>query len=365
MITVLDVTFNKEYPRGAGLSVEGMKTELGPGGVIVLFGASGSGKTTLLRCLAGLEQPDSGHIRLGDEVWFDSRRQICVPARERNLGYVPQDYALFPHLTVAQNIGYGLRSLAASEREGRCAEAIRWLGLAGMETRYPGEISGGEQQRVALGRAIVRRPRLLLLDEPLSALDAPTRQRLRNDLRQWLRKLSLPTVLVTHDRTEALTLGSRVLVMHEGQIAQNGTPRDVFNRPANLAVARLVGVETILPGRVLDRAGDLATVEAEGLRCVALAHDLPPDTRDVLVCIRAEDVILSSIGSDTTTSARNRIFATVNAVWFESPLARVELDCGPRLKALVTRQALEELDLRPGVRVQVWVKAPHVHLIPA
>ena len=205
-------------------------------------------------------------------------------------------------------------------------------------------------------------PKLLLLDEPLSALDAPTRQRLRAELRHWLGQLGIPTLLVTHDRTEALTLGSQIVVLNHGRIEQSGPVNEVFNRPANLSVAQIVGMETVVPGRILEIAEGMATVAVGDVKLLALADDLPPETATVQVCIRAEDVVLTK-DAGIASSVRNRIAATVESVHIEVPLARVELHCGFPLKALITRKALEELNLQPGTRITAWVKAPHVHLI--
>ena len=364
MADALIASFTKRFSGGPEIAVENLC--LGDG-ITVLFGESGSGKTTVLRCLAGLETPDEGAIRFGDEVWFQKSGKRkngnnFLPPQHRRIGFVPQDYALFPHLTVVRNVGYGLNELPAAERAARVAETLRWLGLDGLTNRLPRELSGGQQQRVALARAVVRRPRLLLLDEPLAALDTPTRLRLRGELRQLLRQLSIPTVLVTHDRFEALALGDDVVVLHDGRNVQHGAAHEVFNRPANVAVAHIVGTETVLPARVVEIGGGLVTVAVGGAKLVALAGDLPDETKAVHVCIRAEDVILTG-DLQRQTSARNQLSATVESVQCDGPLMRVELDCGFPLKALLTRQACDELALKAGASVVALIKAPHIHLI--
>jgi len=356
---LLRARFRKQFPEGPEIVVEDL--QIGSG-VTVLFGESGSGKTTILRCVAGLEQPDAGTIRFQQEVWYDEATRTLLPPRRRGVGLLPQDYALFPHLTVARNVGYGLQAIPRPERHQRVRETLSLLGLQQLAGRLPHELSGGQQQRVALARAVARRPRLLLLDEPLSALDAPTRQRLRGELRQWLEQLAIPTLLVTHDRTEALALGSSIVVLNEGRIEQTGPILEVFNHPANLAVATIAGVETVVPGRVCERNGGLVTVEVGSKKLLALAEELPLDTRTVHVCIRAEDVILTR-GQDPSSSARNRLHGKVLSVDPQLPMTRVALDCGFELKAMITRQALEELAIRPGTEVVASVKAPHVHLI--
>jgi molybdate transport system ATP-binding protein len=274
---------------------------------------------------------------------------------------MPQDYALFPTHTVAGNVGYGLAGLSAGERAARAGEALERLGLRGAEAVKPAELSGGQQQRVALARAIARRPRLLLLDEPLSALDLPTRLRLRDELRTLLRDLRIPSVVVTHDWEEALALGDRMLVLREGRVLQEGRPQDIFNRPADAAVAAIVGMETVVPGRIVTVRDGLAAVEVGGVGLTAVAPDGPP--ADVFVCIRAEDVVVEGVGAGAS-SARNRLAGSVRAVAPLGALVRLELDCGFPLSALVTRSALADLHLAPGAPVVAAIKAGAVHLIP-
>jgi molybdate transport system ATP-binding protein len=357
---LLTATFCKQFPKGPNIGVDNLR--LG-GGITVLFGASGSGKTTLLRCLAGLERPDHGTIHVGGQCWFDAGQNFFLPARRRGVGFVPQDYALFPHLTVARNIAYGLDQMSAVESRRRTQEALRWLGLEDLAGRLPRELSGGQQQRVALARAVVRRPQLLLLDEPFAALDTPTRLRLRGELRQLLRSTGIPTVLVTHDRFEALALGDEVVVLHGGRNVQQGAVPEVFSRPVNLAVAEITAVETVQPGRLLEIRDGLATVAVGGVRLTALAVDLPADACGVYVCLRAEDVVLLRTDPGQT-SARNRLAATVLSLAREGPLVRVNLDCGFPLTALLTRPACEELALQAGDPLIALIKTPQVHLIP-
>ncbi|HOW65238.1 MAG TPA: ABC transporter ATP-binding protein [Candidatus Paceibacterota bacterium] len=362
MNTGLSASFTKRFDNGPMICVEALRTSE-KGGVTVLFGASGAGKTTVLRCLAGLEKPDEGLIRFGDEVWFEASRKHSLPARLRHVGFVPQDYGLFPHLSVEQNIAYGLHGLALADRRRLVAEILDWMGLAGMEKRLPGELSGGQQQRIALARALVRRPRLLLLDEPLSALDAPMRVRLRGELRGLLIRFNVPTLLVTHDRQEALALGDHLVVMHEGRVVQQGAVPEIFSRPSSLAVAGIVAVETIQPGHVVHFGEGLVQVSVKNASVTALAENLPADVRTVFVCIRAEDVILSR-GEDDRSSPRNHWAGVVRALSREGPLVRVDLDCGFPLAALLTKQACDQMGLAEGERVFALVKAPHIHLIP-
>lgn len=328
--------------------------------VTALFGPSGAGKTTILRCLAGLERPDAGSIRFGDETWFDGSAGIDRSPAERRLGFLPQDYALFPHLTVEANVGYGLSRRPRSERLARVRAALERFDLKGVAGRTPGRISGGEQQRTALARALVTEPRLVLLDEPLSALDAPLRERLRPQLRRLLSGFSAPVLLVTHDRLDAIALADRVLIVDGGEIRQTGSVDEVFNRPADTRVAGIVGVETVREGRILYFEGDLATVEVGRAMLSAL---VPPDTgRDVFVCIRAEDVVLER-GAPEATSVRNCLPGRVESIVPVGPTVRVALDVGFPLTALVTRAASDELWLHVGDELTALVKAPAVHLV--
>jgi molybdate transport system ATP-binding protein len=356
----MQVRFDKRFRGGASISAKWERPASGFS-VTVLFGPSGCGKTTVLRCLAGLERPESGTIRCGAEVWLDANKGICLTPQRRDVGFLFQDYALFPHLTVAENVGYALRSIGRGERRRRTADLLAMFGLAGLEDRFPHQLSGGQQQRVALARALARRPRLLLLDEPLSALDGPTREQLRPDLRRMLSGFGVPVVLVTHDRTEAMALADHLIVMDRGRVAQHGPVADVFSRPADLAVAHIVGTETVQPGHVLNIEGGLAAVQVGRTRLAALAPE--PPAKDVFVCIRGEDVVLQR-GEGGESSPRNRLDGVVETLTWEGPLVRVGLDCGFPLVALVTRPACTDLGLQIGDRLIALLKAPAVHLVP-
>lgn len=223
----LHVDFTRRFAGGTVIEVKALQVAA-TAGITVLFGASGCGKTTVLRCLAGLDHPDEGRIAFGDDVWLDRALRISVSPPRRRLGFIPQDFSLFPHLTVTRNIAYGLFALPSAERGRRVREMMIWLGLEGLESRFPGELSGGQQQRVALARAMVSRPRLLLLDEPLSAIDTPMRVRLRSELRQWIHQFGIPTILVTHDQEDALSLGDCAVIMDKGLILKQGSLSEVF-----------------------------------------------------------------------------------------------------------------------------------------
>ncbi len=329
--------------------------------VAVLFGPSGAGKTTILRSLAGLERPNSGNIRFADEVWFDAEARIMLPPQKRSIGYVFQDYALFSHLTVEQNVAYGLKERTRGDRARKVESILQTVQLDGLADRKPKELSGGQQQRVALARALVREPQLLLLDEPMSALDLPTRKHVRGEFARLLRELRIPTVLVTHDWTEALSLGDQLVVMVGGKVRQIGRPEEVFSEPMDVDVARSLGVETIVAGNITSRHEDLVAVRVGEASLWAL--DPGEDMREVYVCLRAEDVTLErSLG--IAGSARNRLKGVILEITPTGPLTQIKLDVGFPLTCAVTRQAVHELGLKPEEKVVAVIKAFAVRLIP-
>jgi len=242
----LEVRLVKRLP-GFTLDVEWTAGE----GVAALFGPSGAGKTLTLQCLSGLLEPDAGRVVVDDRVLFDAETGVDLPPQRRQIGYVFQGYALFPHLSVADNIGFGLRDRPRAEARGRAADVIARMGLEGFEARRPHELSGGQRQRVALGRALAPDPALLLLDEPLSALDATLRQSLRDDLRRILAEWRTAAVLVTHDFTEAYRLGDRIVVYEAGRVIQSAPRAELLWQPASERVARIVGIRNVLHGTVL------------------------------------------------------------------------------------------------------------------
>jgi molybdate transport system ATP-binding protein len=355
----LTVEVERAYRRGPTVAAA-FDVLLDPPGVTVLFGPSGSGKTTVLRCIAGLERPDRGRVTFDGETWSDTDGRIWVDPRLRRVGFLHQEYALFPHLTVRGNVAYGLRRIDKAERSQRVAELLQRFSIAELADRRPGELSGGQRQRVALARAVASRPRLLLLDEPLSALDAPTRDRLRGELRRLLVDLGVPAIVVTHDRAEALGLGDLMIVLVDGRVRQIASVDEVFTHPADHEVATIVGVESVIPARVRERADGLLRLEAAGRELVAI--DTGIDGDEVLACIRAEEVVLR-VGAPVAESARNHLPADIVELSREGPLVRVRLDAGFELAALITPQALDELDLRVGAPVIAVVKAPSVHCV--
>lgn len=265
-------------------------------GVAVLFGPSGAGKSLTLRCLAGLERPDAGRIVVNGRVFFDSKTGVDLPPHHRRIGYVFQGYALFPHLSVGKNIAFGLRDRPRAERQRRSKEVIERLGLGGLERRLPRELSGGQQQRVALGRALAVDPDLLLLDEPLSALDAPLRRQLRDDLERTLRDWGKPAVLVTHDLSEAYQLADRVVVYDQGRVIQASSKTEFLWQPSSERVARLIGLRNVLLGKVAKASSDRIQLHwrgqvLEAVNSPARAY-LPPAGASIAFFIRPEYVRL-------------------------------------------------------------------------
>ncbi len=253
---------------GDNLILEGVSMTLTPGEVVALLGASGSGKTTLLRSVAGLEQPSRGRIAIDDTVLFDSAAGIDMPVEKRNLGLVFQSYALWPHKTVFENVAYGLRlrRIATGDVSARVQEALGNLGLAELGRRLPHQLSGGQQQRVAIARALVYNPPVVLMDEPLSNLDAKLREEARAWLRELIVRLGLSAVVVTHDQAEAMAMADRILLLNSGRIEQEGTPEEMYDRPQTQFTAEFMGSNNRLPGTVRELRDGRALIEGEGWR---------------------------------------------------------------------------------------------------
>lgn len=330
-----------------------------PGTIVVLFGPSGSGKTTIVRAIAGLDRPDRGRIRFESDTWVDVSQRQFVEPQARRVGYVFQEAALFPHLTVRRNVGFGLEDLRAQERQARVAEMLTLVDLGDRADHYPRQLSGGQAQRAALARALAPQPRLLLLDEPFASLDTPARVRMRRLLRASVRGLGIGAVLVTHDRHEAMALGDQLVVLVDGRVRQVGPVLDVFRRPVDLSVARSVGVDSVLPARV--EGGEKGLVDLKVGTAVVRAVDAGLEG-DVFACIRAEDVTLERAAA-TAGSARNHLAGRIVSIDADGPLERVTVDCGFPLTALITRHAREELGLQPGSPVVAAIKATAIHLV--
>ncbi|MDG5801235.1 ABC transporter ATP-binding protein [Streptomyces ossamyceticus] len=309
--------FTARHKRGPAITADLTVAE---GETLILFGPSGGGKTTILRALAGLHTPESGRITCAGRTWYDSTRRTDVPVQKRGVGYLFQDYALFPHLTVAANITYGMRRARRDHKAKKLAELLDLLDLHGLADRKAGQVSGGQAQRVALARALATDPHLLLLDEPLSALDTPTRASIRSDLRALLRRVGIPAVIVTHERAEAYALGDRMALVLNGTTAQCGPVAEVMDTPVSAAAARALGYDNLLPAT---RTAPGRYRLADGQHLHLPAAQAGPQA---VIAVRGEDLVLQSRETGAGTSADGRTFAgTVTETVPEGPLTRIRL----------------------------------------
>jgi iron(III) transport system ATP-binding protein len=309
MSAALDVReLNKQFGGGRP-AVDGVSFHVPSGEITVLLGPSGCGKTTTLRCVAGLEHPTGGRISIGGKVMSAPEDGVHVPARLRNIGMVFQSYAVWPHMTVKQNVAYPLqhRRVTRAEIERKVGEVLELVGLSEYAGRPVVSLSGGQMQRVALARSLVYQPQLLLLDEPLSNLDAQLRLRLRDDLRRIIRQAGVTALYVTHDQAEAVVLGDRIGVMRDGKLLQMATPDEIYNRPADVFVAHFTGASNLLTGRVIARDGEFGTVEAAGHRLSAWLPAGVQVDEPVKVVVRPENVRLGANGAKEANQFTARI----------------------------------------------------------
>jgi iron(III) transport system ATP-binding protein len=301
---------------GGVRAVDDVSLTIKRGEFVTLLGPSGCGKTTTLNCVAGLERPDGGRIAAGDQVLTDVARGVVLPPERRDLGMVFQGYALWPHMTVFDNLAFGLRlrKVPRDEMRRRIGSTLELVELGGLEKRYPYQLSGGQQQRVALARAVVAEPRVLLLDEPLSNLDAKVRERARFWLRDLQRRLGITALYVTHDQAEALAISDRVAVMSAGRVLQYAAPEEIYERPSSRFVAEFIGRSSFLPGSVVGRHGDRVDVRlaASGtvLSAAATAPVAPGDR--VVLAVRSERIEMDAEGA-TENAVRARIRSVLYA----------------------------------------------------
>jgi len=352
-MTLLEIDRVSKTFDGATAAVRDVSLSLGRAEILCLLGPSGCGKTTLLRMVAGLERPDRGTIR------FDGADLSGVPAHARDFGMMFQDFALFPHRNVRDNVAFGLRMhrLAAGEIARRTAEMLALVDLDGLETREIAQLSGGEQQRVALARALAPGPRLLLLDEPLGALDRALRERLMLDVRAILKRVGMTAIYVTHDQTEAFAVGDRLAVMNAGVIEQIGPPQAVHERPATPFVAQFLGFHNLIPGRVTAN-GEIETPVGH------FRTSAPPRATAVTVLIKP--VMADVAPASKAKTALNEIEAVVDAITFRGRFSQIWLTCGPPHDPhrLLFEEAGEPA-FRPGQSVRLLIDPDQIMIYEA
>jgi molybdate transport system ATP-binding protein len=343
-----------------------MKFRAAPG-FTILFGPSGAGKTTVLDCIAGLSKPDSGRISVGDRALFDAAEGTDLPVAKRRVGYVFQNLALFPHLTVERNIQYGLAHLPQAERSAQASSVLQAFRIAHLAQRYPREISGGESQRTALARTLVTDPTVLLLDEPLAALDAATKARIVDDLRQWNQAHRIPIVYVTHSREEVFALGERVIVLDAGRVVAQGTPHEVIAAPQQETVAQLVGFENIFDAMVE------AVSPQRGTMTCRISGDGGPVLLEtplvrggvgsaLRVGIRAGDILLAT-SPPVGLSARNVIPGRITSLDQRDVIVSARVKYRIEMEVHLTLAARDSLQLAPGREVWLVIKTHSCHLM--
>ncbi len=314
-----------------------------PGRVTLLFGPSGCGKTTTLRLIAGLARPDEGRIAFGEEVWADTARRICLPPQKRRIGFLFQNYALFSHLSVRQNLAFGLHGLPAQERQSRIEALAELLEIGPLLDQMPHTLSGGQAQRVALGRALATRPQLLLLDEPLAALDEPLRHQIGRELRELLRRTALPALMITHDLRELDALGDDLVVISEGRVLQHGPLREVLQHPRTVEVARILGMENILPVEQVHRH-----------------FPLPPETNGAaFLGLASEHIRFAHVEGPGTCLCR------LNRIEHRAGLLRLEFDAPLPLLVRITPQALPEIPLEVGRFYPLQIPREALRFLPS
>ncbi len=329
-----------------------------PPGITMLFGASGSGKTTLLRCVAGLSRPDEGRIAIGDRVLFDSKRGVDVAVQDRHVGYVFQQAALFPHMSLRENIEYGLSGVSTDERLQRVSAIAESFRIAPFLDRRPAQVSGGERQRAALARALVTKPSLLLLDEPLSALDHAIQSRIMDDLRRASDADRIPIIYVTHSHREVYTLGERAVVIDNGRVIASGTPHEVLDRPEQSVLANLAGFENVFDATVVgrrERAGTMeCRVDGTGIELEVPLNGSTVGAR-IRIAIRAGDILVGN-EEPRGLSARNVLRGRLIDVSAHGPTMVAVVDAGSRFIVHLTPTGVESLHLKPGDQVWLIVK---------
>ncbi len=336
-------------------------------GFTILFGASGAGKTTLLDCLAGITTPDSGRVSLADRLLFDFSCAVNVTTAQRRVGYVFQSLALFPHMTVEANVAYGLAHLSPAERTRRTTSLLEAFRISHLARRKARGISGGESQRVALARTLVTDPDFLLLDEPLAALDAPTKASIIDDLREWNRTHNIPILYVTHSRDEAFALGERLIVLDAGRVVAHGTPHEVLSAPLVETVAQLAGFENIFDSvveAVRPERGTMTCRIAGDAGGVVLETPLVRGGVGSMlrIGIRAGDILLAT-SPPTGLSARNVIPGRIQSLEQRDVIVSARVRCRIEMEVHLTLAARDSLELTPGKEVWLVIKTHSCHLM--
>jgi len=329
--------------------------------MIVLFGPSGAGKTLTLECIAGLVVPDKGYINVNGITYFDSEKSINISPQKRNTGYLFQNYALFPHLTVEDNIIFGLRS--ANNTKEKMQEMLDVFEIHGLEKRYPSQLSGGQRQRVALARALITRPRILLLDEPFSSLDHIVRMRLRRDLKKIREIIKIPIILITHNPVEAYTMADTIIVYRYGGIEQIGPPKEIFSKPINENVARLVGMNNIFKGKVLDIRTDEVTIQSHK-KIIAMRMEGLQIGEEVTWCIRPDQVMVVREDQPIEKVAASNIFSgKITEIISKIATYLLYIDGDFDLEIEMPSRAFEKLGLEEGQIIRVSLKKSAIHII--
>ena len=333
-------------------SLKNIDLEIKEGEYFVILGPTGAGKTLALEMIAGLHFPEKG------EIWIGGQNLTDAPPEDRNIVFIYQDYSLFPHLDVKENVEFGLKlkNVSKDKIEEKTRDIMELLGISHLSHRQPSTLSGGEQQKVAIARAMVVNPRVLLLDEPLSALDSKTQDRLRDELKQLSEKQGLTMIHVTHDRVEAMALGDRIGVLMDGKLRQVGTPQQIFHRPLNEEIASFVGIDNIYEGESRIVSG-IARINLGELEIEAITGK----EGKVKLCVRPEEITILRKGS--RSSARNLFEGRVVRVSERYPLMKLTIDAGKEFQAVITKKSFLELDLKKGSRVYVSFKASSVHVL--
>lgn len=336
-----------------------------PAGFTILFGPSGAGKSTVLDCIAGLISPDAGRIATSGEVLFDSESRVNCPPQARHVAYVFQTLALFPHMSAEENVAYGLDRVPQAERSARVEEILKAFRVEKLRARRPPEISGGERQRIALARSLVTQPRVLLLDEPLTGLDAELKAAIVDDLRAWNAARRIPILYVTHSREEVDALGERVIAMDHGRVVSEGTPIEVLEAPRRKRLAQAAGFENLLSGTVVDlrEVDGVMRVRLSQGTCeieVPLGYAAPGDR--VRVAIRAGDILLATVRPQGL-SARNVIEGRIVAMETRGALVKARVNCGVEFIVHLTPGAARTLELVDGKLVWLVLKTHSCHLV--